>query len=143
MNCTPLRSSFILLLFVVLNVASGQTKVVPFSSLGFIFDTSYLINASLEQFPDSEVLLYDSESYPGVILAGSRIAVLTTLSDVPEAHHRAMLDQVFCQVTSSIVVAYGERHEYEVQLVHIAHSGDVLTFTTQTVHLTAERRGCD
>jgi hypothetical protein len=129
--------------FVVVNIAHAETRTVSFSPLSYIFDTGYLIHESLQLFPDSEVLNYNSENYPGAILAGSQRAVLATLSEIPEAQHREVLDEVFCHVTSSIVVAYGERYEYEVQLVHIAINGDLLSFTTEAVQLTTERRGCD
>ena len=145
MNLTRFLSVFVLSIasFVILSVAHAETRTVSFSPLSYIFDTGYLINASLELFPNSEVLSYESEDYPGVILAGSRRAVLTTLTEIPEAQQSETLAEVFCQVTSSIVIAYGERYEYEVQLVHIAINGDLLSFTTEAVQLTTERRGCD
>lgn len=137
-----LSAVFILTSFVSASVTRAEAESVSFSRLSFIFDSGYLIDASLEQFPGSEALSYASEKYPGVILAGSRFAVLTTLSDVPEVEHQIVLHEVFCTATSSIVVAYGEDYEYEVRLVHVLIDGDVLTFTTRAVQRSAEQQSC-
>ena len=129
--------------FVVVNVAHAETRTVSFSPLNYIFDSGYIVEKALLLFPESEVLTYDSESYPGVVLVGSRGAVLTTFFDVPTAEYQAVLDEVFCLVTSSVVVAYGEKDAYEVLLVRIAIDEEILSFTTVAFQLTTVRQGCD
>jgi hypothetical protein len=137
--------SVFLALFLSVGLVNANTEatLVPFSPLHFIFDGEYVTNEALKLFPSSQVLNYDSENHPGVVLAGSRSAVLTTFFEVPTAQHQIVLNEVFCLVTSSVVVAYGERDPYELRLIQVVVVNENwMSFTTVTTRTFTQPQSC-
>ena len=136
--------SVFLALFLSVGVVNANTEatLVPFSPLRFIFDGEYVTNEALKLFPNSQVLGFNSQ-YSGAILVNSHGAILTTFEHIPNQNYGGVLREVFCAVTSTVIVAYGERDPYELRLVQVAVVNENwMSFTTVATRTLTQSQSC-